>query len=388
MKYEIKATQGVTTRLSTRGRLFAALKYSTRLVGELRLLLGASTPDQRAAAGMPRRNQLRCHAVSQGDAADALLCWDFMRRTCASDTCSRLHVSVASVPLCGRLCGELLGWRSRGACAPDCAMAHPKEVAPCLAAALVGSGFGLQPTGGGETHILVADGEASSSLPVPLELRLAIDFGYDRLMSSHGLASLATQAGICHHLAKQHGEHVTLALCGLEPGGAAATHLDGTGSDIGAGGDTWGLRRHASLADLAAAEGSLVYLSPDAEEPLLTLQPGCVYVVGALVDRQVISGASLARAAGAGCPYVVRRLPLTESLPPDALLGLKSALNLTTVVRVLIEWSHCREWRTALLRGLSAEQRGAAACAALLVEGAAAGADQAAESDMGAGSTR
>ena len=385
MKYEIKATQGVTTRLSNRERLVADLKNRTRLVGELRLLLGASTPDQRAAAGMPRRNQLRCHAVSQGDAADALLCWDFMRRTCASETCSRLHVSVAGVPLCGRLCGELLGWRSRGACAPNCAMAHPEEVAPCLAAALAGSGFGLQPTGA--CWCLVADGEASGSLPVPQELRLAIDFGYDRLMSSHGLASLATQAGLCHHLVKQHGEHVTLALCGLEPGGAAAAHLDGVGGDIGAGGATWGLRRHASLAELAAAEGTLVYLSPDAEEPLLALQPGCVYVVGALVDRQVISGASLARAAGAGCPYVVRRLPLTESLPPDALLGLKSALNLTTVVRVLIEWSHCREWRTALLRGLSAEQRGAAACAALL-EGAAAGADQAAEGDMRAGSAR
>ena len=360
----------------------ATLPLTSGYVGE-RIIQGEGV--WQSGPRMPRRCQLRCHAVSQGDVADALLCWDFMRRTCASEACSRLHVSVAGVPLCGRLCGELLGWRSRGACAPDCAMAHPEEVAPCLVAALAGSGFGLQPTGGGETHILVADGE--SRLPVPQELRLAIDFGYDRLMSSHGLASLATQAGICHHLAKQHGEHVTLALCGLEPGGAAAAHVDGAGSDTGAGGDAWGLRRHASLADLAAADGPLVYLSPDAEEPLLALQPGWVYVVGALVDRQVISGASLARAASTGCPCVVRRLPITESLPPDALLGLKSALNLTTVVRVLIEWSHCREWRTALLRGLSAEQRGAAACAALL-EGAAAGADQAALAGMGPDTAR
>ena len=33
------------------------------------------------------------------------------------------------------------------------------------------------------------------------------------------------------------------------------------------------------------------------------------------------------------------------------------ALNLTTVVHCLIEWTHCRDWRTALLRGLGAEQR-------------------------------
>jgi len=226
-----------------------------------------------------------------------------------------------------------------------------------LVAALAGSGFGLQPTGGGETHILVADGE--SRLPVPQELRLAIDFGYDRLMSSHGLASLATQAGICHHLAKQHGEHVTLALCGLEPGGAAAAHVDGAGSDTGAGGDAWGLRRHASLADLAAADGPLVYLSPDADETLECVRPEDVYVIGGLIDRKSkCEGASLARAKAVGARAA--RLPIVEHLAAAQRLRSDSLdqLNVNAVFHILVECAARRDWPSAIAAGLAAGQRG------------------------------
>ncbi len=310
---------------------------------------------------MGRRKQLRCCAMSQGDAADSVLCWDYMRPTtgarCTAELCTALHVDVNGVPLCGRACGKLLGFRSRGVCGPDCPMAHPDNVATCLAAALEGSGFELQPTEGG-AHMLVAAGGGpgpSGCLPVPQALMLAIDYGYDTLMSPHGLASLATQTTLCHHLCKQHGEHVRLALSGhgQAPGGAAAAHLQAAGAEA------WALRRHDSLAAMSGAEGGapLVYLSPDAKEPLGELEPGSIYVIGALVDRRVIAGASLARAADHGGGCVVRRLPLKESLPTGALAGLKMALNLTTVVHCLIEWTHCRDWRTALLRGLGAEQR-------------------------------
>ena len=224
-------------------------------------------------------------------------------------------------------------------------MAHPDKVGPCLEAAL--PGFQLQLTAVG-THILVAEGAeplGADSL-VPTGLQVAIDFGYDSLMSSRELASLATQTGLCHNLAKQHGEHVSLALCGLDSSSSASAFLEAAGVD------SWHLTQHERLS---AMEAPLIYLSPDAEEVLDDLDPAAVYVIGALIDRSVQSGASLARAAAGGC--CARRLPLREHLSPDMLHDIKSALNINAVFHVLIEWTHCRSWQAALLSGLRQSQR-------------------------------
>ena len=91
---------------------------------------------------------------------------------------------------------------------------------------------------------------------------------------------------------------------------------------------------------------------------LEALEPGTVYVIGALIDRSVQSGASLERAAAGGC--CTRRLPLREHLPPRLLRDVKSALNINAVLHVLIEWSHCRSWEAALLSVLGQSQRVAA----------------------------
>ena len=41
----------------------------------------------------------------------------------------------------------------------------------------------------------------------------------------------------------------------------------------------------------------------------------------------------------------------------QALHVVKSALNLNAVVQILVEYSHCRDWKAALLRGLREGQR-------------------------------
>ena len=55
-----------------------------------------------------------------------------------------------------------------------------------------------------------------------------------------------------------------------------------------------------------------------------------------------------------------RRLPLAEHLP-RALRGQSQrldSLNLTTVMRCLVEWCACRDWPTAIARALETSQRG------------------------------
>lgn len=103
----------------------------------------------------------------------------------------------------------------------------------------------------------------------------------------------------------------------------------------------------------------VVYLSPDAPEPLLALDPACCYVVGGLVDARVTlkrSTLSQARAQGLRCA----RLPLQEHLPERFRTQTHAldSLNVNAVVRILVEWCVCRDWSVALARGLGECQRG------------------------------
>jgi len=87
----------------------------------------------------------------------------------------------------------------------------------------------------------------------------------------------------------------------------------------------------------------LVWLSPDAEEPLTELSSTCTYVVCGLVDRSVASGSSLerSRAAGGRC----RRLPLREHAPRPDVHPILSVLN---VVEILAAVNSGASWSDAI----------------------------------------
>ena len=71
----------------------------------------------------------------------------------------------------------------------------------------------------------------------------------------------------------------------------------------------WAVGAHDLRVTAHFAPSSIVYLSPDAPEPLRGApEKGKVYVVGGLVDRSVRRGASLQRAAELG--VATARLPL------------------------------------------------------------------------------
>ena len=104
---------------------------------------------------------------------------------------------------------------------------------------------------------------------------------------------------------------------------------------------SWRLHRHAEPATSLWPASSLVWLSPDAGEPLLSLEPECVYVIGGLVDRSVQRGATLERAQAEGAQ--ARRLPL-----PEFASGGHQVLSLTSTVQILAAVHAGAEWTDAI----------------------------------------
>ena len=91
----------------------------------------------------------------------------------------------------------------------------------------------------------------------------------------------------------------------------------------------------------------LVFLSPDAAEPLTSLDPERVYVIGGIVDRQVDPGLSLGSAARAGA--VARRLPLREHAErADA----HPILNVDACVQILADVHGGVPWPDAIARAM------------------------------------
>lgn len=150
-------------------------------------------------------------------------------------------------------------------------------------------------------------------------IQIMIDAGYDDVMDDRELKSLATQTSYCHGAAssRKHSHLVTLAICGLTgahnsaPGSKctctprnsslAATHrraasenapkpgqLSSLSALLAAGLDAWGVPyTSGNPAALQRSNGSIIYLSPDADEVLEELVDEDIYVIGGLIDRKV-----------------------------------------------------------------------------------------------------
>nr|CDS15705.1 RNA guanine 9 methyltransferase [Echinococcus granulosus] len=93
----------------------------------------------------------------------------------------------------------------------------------------------------------------------------------------------------------------------------------------------------------------IVYLSPDASDPLLDVDKCSVYVAGGLIDENIVKGRSLDTASRLGISAV--RLPIQEFAPRDwspQNPAKSSSLPLNIVVEILLAYLQHRDWRTAL----------------------------------------
>ena len=164
------------------------------------------------------------------------LCWESLNEGCSADACELLHLRHAGLPVCGRHATsvlELWGRRRRPPCPEDCGRKHPtmSELETILADALPeGSRLyrhthslpffeGSEPRGGAasqESLFVVAcnispeQAELTLAARSPMPLRVALDIGFDNIMSDSERKSLATQCGLCHGIASrtEHRPHV------------------------------------------------------------------------------------------------------------------------------------------------------------------------------------
>jgi len=180
-------------------------------------------------------------------------------------------------------------------------------------------------------------------------LRVAIDIGMESLMSDGELASLATQvmlsyAFVVKRCVAQNWRPLRLALTNTDAAAATLARIrDAASAEIG---DAWPVKVVGSdfatgLPALCAPSDApqIVVLSPDADTPLTTLDPGAVYVIGGLCDYRRIANATRDRARERG--VCCRRLPLQEAL------GAKLPVEILTVdqvVQILLHCSNTGDW--------------------------------------------
>lgn len=82
----------------------------------------------------------------------------------------------------------------------------------------------------------------------------------------------------------------------------------------------------------------LVYLTSDAEDTLENLNPNCAYIIGGIVDRNALKGATFKKASAEGIK--------TAKLPIREYCSMKSTPVLTVnhVFDILLAYSRCHSW--------------------------------------------
>ena len=155
------------------------------------------------------------------------ICWEALGSGCTDAKCTKLHPMHNGAPVCDRHATtalELWGRRKRPPCPGDCGRAHPTrdELEVSLAAAVPEGSrlhahvqspprFGGDPPLGASrslyvaspSHVSPAEADAELASRAPMALRVAIDVGFDHIMSEGERKSLATQCGLCHGIASE-----------------------------------------------------------------------------------------------------------------------------------------------------------------------------------------
>jgi len=174
--------------------------------------------------------------------------------------------------------------------------------------------------------------------------RVALECSFGGAMSPRERKSLAHQIVRCYGHNRKAARPLHLHLSGLAEGAQHPDVLPANGH--------WQAWTDITLVQPTAEErwpDEVVWLTPDASEPLLELDPSAVYVIGGLIDRSVASQATLRRAEAHRVS--ARRLPLREFAPRGDVHPILSPLS---VVQILGAVHSGESWPEAIARGLPA----------------------------------
>lgn len=167
-------------------------------------------------------------------------------------------------------------------------------------------------------------------------LRVVLDLSYGGRMSAKEQTSLARQLSRCWGANRRAVKPVSLHLAGL---GMCPSACLPPAEDVA----RWKVHRVTEDVSDAFPMERLVFLSPDADEPLTELHTDTTYVIGGLVDSSVQKHTSLAKAHDLGARTL--RLPLAEHAPTA---NPRLPLTLTAVLEILLGVHAGLDWPSAL----------------------------------------
>ncbi|KXZ54099.1 hypothetical protein GPECTOR_5g202 [Gonium pectorale] len=181
-------------------------------------------------------------------------------------------------------------------------------------------------------------------------LRVAIDCSFSPSAPPKEMRSLCKQIENASATNKRHPRPACLTLTNWSEQLAALA--------APCGGDGWRVLRLAQGPAEAFGADRVVVLSPDATEPLTSVDCEHAYVIGGIVDRTHRKGLTLGFAESQG--LACRRLPIAEYAEPLGLVkGTRKCpvLNIDDVVRALLIQHETGDWVKALDAAIPARKR-------------------------------
>ena len=165
-------------------------------------------------------------------------------------------------------------------------------------------------------------------------MSVVIDCDWELEHSDKALNSLAQQIMFCYSLNRKSVNPCWLYLTGV--GERLHCQLTKVSSSSWIGTSV----ENADYLSLGIKK-ELVYLTSDAEDTLSDLDPGCAYVIGGIVDRNRLKGATFAKASRQGVK--------TAKLPIKEFCDMKSSPVLTVnhVFNILLSYCEFRSWSRA-----------------------------------------
>lgn len=172
--------------------------------------------------------------------------------------------------------------------------------------------------------------------------RVCIDLGWNAAMNDKELRSLAKQIAYSYSAVRKAVEDgrdpLRLSVTGLD------TRVEEVMSKHTAGWEDWPILMTKKTLVETHAKADVVYLTHDAEEVLSELHPENVYVIGGIVDRNRLKGATLEKARG--LDLKTARLNLDTSVH----IGTGTpVLTVNHCVDILLRASHGVSWQEAYM---------------------------------------
>jgi tRNA (guanine9-N1)-methyltransferase len=173
--------------------------------------------------------------------------------------------------------------------------------------------------------------------------KVCVDCGFEDLMTSQEINSLASQVRHCYAANKKSDNPVHLSVSSLGESSATFETL----AKIHGFPDQWssrGLSCSADPLDMMHDKDNLVYLTSDATTTLEHLDDSKTYVIGGIVDRNRLKRSTIEKADKLG--IMTARLPIDDHLK----LVATKVLTVNHVFEILLKYrEHGNDWKKALL---------------------------------------